>query len=138
VSRRDLALLGRRAARAGRSAVVGARRAVGYFRPRRRFPVDRVPIPENNGGVTDPRDRFSNLSDLYHKYRPTYPAEVIDYVLSLAPTGRIADLGCGTGISTRLLAARGRDVVGIDPNDAMLDVARREGGTYLKGEAAAT
>ncbi len=29
------------------------------------------------------------------------------------------DVGCGTGISTRLFAARGVRVIGIDPNDEM-------------------
>lgn len=51
----------------------------------------------------------------------------------------MADLGCGTGIATRLLAARGLDVVGIDPSPPMLERARRAGGArYAVGEAAAT
>jgi SAM-dependent methyltransferase len=57
----------------------------------------------------------------------------------LARGARVADVGCGTGISTRLLALRGYDVVGLDPNQEMLSEARREGGArYLRGEAAAT
>lgn len=48
-------------------------------------------------------------------------------------------MGCGTGISTRLLAERGYDVIGVDPNEDMLQQARREGGArYICGEAAAT
>lgn len=51
----------------------------------------------------------------------------------------MADVGCGTGISTRLLAQRGFDVVGIDPNEEMLAEARSAGGArYQRGEAAAT
>jgi SAM-dependent methyltransferase len=38
---------------------------------------------------------------------------------------RCLDVGCGSGRWSRLLAARGAQVVGIDPTAAMLDVARR-------------
>jgi ubiquinone/menaquinone biosynthesis C-methylase UbiE len=51
----------------------------------------------------------------------------------------VADIGCGTGISTRLFVERGYDVVGVDPNPAMLAQARAAGaGRYQTGEAAAT
>ena len=50
-------------------------------------------------------------------------------ILSGAPSGLAqpiaADVGCGTGIATRLLAQRGVSVTGIDPNADMLDEARR-------------
>lgn len=50
-----------------------------------------------------------------------------DFYLNLAgpPPQDILDLGCGTGLLTRAYAARGHQVVGADPADAMLDVARR-------------
>ncbi|MEK7422543.1 MAG: class I SAM-dependent methyltransferase [Actinomycetota bacterium] len=42
---------------------------------------------------------------------------------------RIIDLGCGTGLLTVTLAGPSRTVIGIDPDEAMLTVARnREGG----------
>jgi SAM-dependent methyltransferase len=39
---------------------------------------------------------------------------------------RVLDLGCGTGTFACLLAARGLEVVGVDPAAASLDVARRK------------
>ncbi len=92
---------------------------------------------------SDPRERFTGAADLYERYRPTYPAALVDWVVdnaALQPRADVADLGCGTGISTRLFAARGYRVVGIDPNEAMLAKARAAGGAarYVRGESAAT
>lgn len=52
---------------------------------------------------------------------------------------RIVDIGCGTGNLAVLLAATGRTVVGVDPAEASLAIARsRAGGdrvTWLHGDA---
>ena len=40
----------------------------------------------------------------------------------------VLDVGCGTGTLACLLAARGLDVVAVDPAAASLDVARRKPG----------
>lgn len=92
--------------------------------------------------MLDPRQRFSSGAELYHRYRPSYPAELLDWLASsaaLGPGARIADVGCGTGISTRLFAARGFDVTGVDPNEEMLAFARREGeARYARGESTAS
>jgi SAM-dependent methyltransferase len=92
--------------------------------------------------MLDPRDRFSATADLYDKHRPSYPSDLIDWIVAttgLVAGATVADVGCGTGISTRLLAGRGFDVVGVDPNEAMLAQARASGGArYVRGEAVAT
>jgi SAM-dependent methyltransferase len=92
--------------------------------------------------VIDSRDRFDAAADAYHRCRPSYPAALFDWLLAttgLGPGAAVADVGCGTGISTRLLAERGLDVVGVDPSEPMLDRARQAGGArYQRGEAAAT
>jgi SAM-dependent methyltransferase len=91
----------------------------------------------------DPRQRFSGASEQYARSRPSYPGALVDWVLAEAgvrPGDRVADVGCGTGIMTRLLAERGADVLGIDPNEDMLAEAQKAGGraTYRHGEAEAT
>jgi len=92
--------------------------------------------------MMDPRERFSAAADLYHRYRPSYPEALLDWIdesTGLRPPARVADVGCGTGISSRLVAGRGFDVTGVDPNEAMLAPARVAGGArYLGGSATAT
>jgi len=73
--------------------------------------------------IVDPKQRFSATVDDYHRYRPSYPAGFVDWLLQLAQVRRgavVLDLGCGTGITTRLFSERGLRVVGTDPNAQML------------------
>jgi SAM-dependent methyltransferase len=92
--------------------------------------------------ITDPHTRFSATAARYHAYRPSYPPGLVDWVVALpglpsAPA--VADLACGTGITTRLFRERGCDVVGVDPNEDMLAFARAEGGArFIRGAAEAT
>ncbi|MBX3437044.1 MAG: class I SAM-dependent methyltransferase [Planctomycetaceae bacterium] len=68
----------------------------------------------------NPTGRFSDRADDYVRYRPTYPAAAIDAILDgLSPPIVAADVGAGTGISARLLAARGGRVIAVEPNAAM-------------------
>ncbi|WP_328390734.1 class I SAM-dependent methyltransferase [Streptomyces sp. NBC_00400] len=54
---------------------------------------------------------------------------------------RVLDIGCGTGVFALLLADRGIEVVGIDPDQASLDVARAKPGStrvrWICGDATA-
>ena len=69
---------------------------------------------------------FEGLAEGYAASRPSYPTAAIDAMLDGLPVPtRVADVGCGTGISTRLLLGAGAIVTGIDPSDDMLDRARR-------------
>jgi SAM-dependent methyltransferase len=73
----------------------------------------------------DPTGRFSDRARAYALWRPDYPEAAIDLILDGLPDGLTAvDLGAGTGISSRMLAARGARVFAVEPNEAM-----REGGT---------
>lgn len=75
----------------------------------------------------NPRSRFTSRADDYAKYRPSYPDGVIDRLvaeLDNADNAIAADIGAGTGISSRLLADRGIRVMAIEPNAAMKQVAQ--------------
>lgn len=78
-------------------------------------------------------ERFTGLANVYGQARPTYPLELVRWCLEQVPApSLIVDLGCGTGISTRLFATTGHPVIGIDPNADMLAAARAEGAQDLE------
>jgi SAM-dependent methyltransferase len=78
--------------------------------------------------MTDTIERFSNRVENYVKYRPGYPRAVITYLeanCGLTHETIIADVGCGTGISSRLFLENCNHVIGVEPNDAMRSAAEQ-------------
>lgn len=74
------------------------------------------------------KERFSNRVDSYLKYRPSYPKEAVDYLydfVGLRSNGKIADIGSGTGIFSKLLLERGSSVIAVEPNQAMREAAEQ-------------
>jgi SAM-dependent methyltransferase len=69
---------------------------------------------------------FGEDANQYDRARPAYPADLVDDLLRDRPR-LILDVGCGTGIASRLLAARGCQVVGVEPDSRMAAVARGHG-----------
>src|SRR5262245_10726617 len=64
----------------------------------------------------------------YDRYRPSPPPALVELLPPLAGVDRpqlVVDLGCGTGLSTRLWAERAERVVGVEPSDAMREFAER-------------
>ena len=56
---------------------------------------------------------FDREAERYDRYRPTYPAALIDDLLGPKPEGLdVLDVGCGTGIASRLMVQRGAKVLG--------------------------
>ena len=67
-------------------------------------------------------ERFGDRAQAYAAHRPSYPDEAIDTVLEGLgdPSAlEIADIGAGTGISSRLFADRGAHVIAVEPNADM-------------------
>ena len=70
--------------------------------------------------------RFADRATDYVAGRPSYPAAALDALFDGLgdPHDVLAvDLGAGTGISSRLLAERGAQVLAIEPNAAMREAA---------------
>ncbi|MFE2876264.1 class I SAM-dependent methyltransferase [Streptomyces roseus] len=80
-------------------------------------------------GAVERARSFGSAAGRYADHRPSYPDglfEVLEEVSGVALAGaRVADVGAGTGIATRLLYDRGAAVVGVEPGAAMADEFRR-------------
>ncbi len=63
----------------------------------------------------------------YDRARPSYPADLVNRIIAASPGREVLDVGCGTGISSRLFQAAGCTVLGIDPDPRMAELARRGG-----------
>ena len=61
---------------------------------------------------------FGAVAAAYERARPSYPEQAVDWLL---PPGarRVLDVGAGTGKLTRALAARGLDVIAVEPSAGM-------------------
>lgn len=78
--------------------------------------------------MTERRLTFGGVAELYDRSRPSYPAALVDDVLEFAgggPAARALEVGAGTGKATVLFAARGLDVVALEPSAEMAALARR-------------
>jgi SAM-dependent methyltransferase len=71
-------------------------------------------------------ERFSGRANDYAAARPSYPEAALDVLfdgLGEPAEITVADLGAGTGISSRQLAERGAVVLAVEPNQAMREAA---------------
>src|SRR5665213_115350 len=70
---------------------------------------------------------FDDAATSYDLFRPRYPRELFDDVADVAGAGadsRILEVGCGPGIATEEMMARGWSVLGVDPGAQLAKVAR--------------
>jgi len=78
--------------------------------------------------MLDPTKRFTGRSENYIRYRPGYPAKIIDLLrdrCGLTPKSVIADIGSGTGKLSELFLENGNPLFGIEPNQEMREAGER-------------
>jgi ubiquinone/menaquinone biosynthesis C-methylase UbiE len=65
--------------------------------------------------------RFSNRVENYVKYRPSYPIEMINFLLEkgIRHNSTVCDIGAGTGILSKLLINKVGKLYAIEPNENM-------------------
>jgi SAM-dependent methyltransferase len=69
---------------------------------------------------------FDEVAELYDRYRPSYPAELIEDIVQLSgvqPDERILEIGSGTGQATVLFGKRGFKILCLEPGENLIAVA---------------
>jgi len=70
------------------------------------------------------KDLFSKQSDLYARYRPTYPKELFEYIISFVKVKNITwDCATGNGQAAVVLADHFKKVIATDISAAQIDKA---------------
>ena len=83
------------------------------------------------------KDNFSKQSHLYAKFRPTYPKDLFDFLVSLTPAQTTAwDCGTGNGQVAVELAAYFNDVFATDISEQQLQNATARDNIVYRIEAA--
>ena len=70
-------------------------------------------------------EKFTGKADVYDKFRPSYPAELIDLLYEKTQAKTAADIGAGTGIFTKCLSAKPWKITAVEPNPDMLGILRQ-------------
>ena len=74
-------------------------------------------------------ERFAGFSALYDRSRPKPPEILTKLVLDLLKKDkvkRVIDLGCGTGLSTFIWSAVADQIIGIEPNSELRQIAEQK------------
>ncbi|MGB9147005.1 MAG: class I SAM-dependent methyltransferase, partial [Acidobacteriaceae bacterium] len=72
--------------------------------------------------IPNPTERFTGRVESYRRYRPGYPAEIVEVLrgeCELGGKAQIADVAAGTGLLTEVFLAAGFAVTAVEPNDEM-------------------
>lgn len=78
-----------------------------------------------NNGVLK---RYSHNTEGYDKYRIVPPDDLLFSLIKLSKKNKpsyVVDLGCGTGLSTRIWADHADKIIGVDPSEDMIKEAKK-------------
>jgi SAM-dependent methyltransferase len=76
--------------------------------------------------AADSTERFSDRVADYVRHRPDYPPALLAWLRrehGVTPDWKVADVGAGTGISSKLFLDAGHAVTAVEPNAAMREAA---------------
>ena len=91
------------------------------------------PNHENSNARLDLKTTFNTVASLYDEVRPGYPDELVRDVLDLSGmdrSGKILEVGCGTGQASRLFATLGCEMTCLDIGQDLIEVARARLNNY--------
>lgn len=73
-------------------------------------------------------DRFLGFANIYDNARPKSPEKVKEILLGYLGKGPsvVVDLGCGTGLSTIIWNDISNKVIGVEPSNDMIKLAREK------------
>jgi SAM-dependent methyltransferase len=92
-------------------------------------------VSSDDPNSLEPTKRFSNRVGYYVRARPGYPAGIIDLLASgvgLTSNHRIADIGSGTGLLSRVFLEHGNTVFGVEPNAEMRRAGEEQLASYAR------
>lgn len=85
-------------------------------------------------------EMFNQAAEYYDKYRPGYPQEIIDSLITVTGISVGSDLleiGCGSGKATTQLIGNGFNTIGIDPGEDLVRIGnerfKNENINFVKG-----
>lgn len=90
--------------------------------PERTRPADLEPHR-----ARDVAESFGSDPERYDRTRPSYPAAMIERIVTTSPGHDVLDVGSGTGTAARQFQAAGCTVLGVEPDARMAGFARRTG-----------
>lgn len=80
--------------------------------------------------------KFSGKADLYERFRPSYPKELIDFLYENTENKTVADIGAGTGKFTRCLLKKPWKITAVEPNADMRERLEKIGGITVVNASA--
>lgn len=90
--------------------------------------------------MADPSRNFGEAAARYAEFRPDYPQEILDFLLSHITSGRICavDLGAGSGQATRKLSRLFDEVIAVEPDGRLVEDSRLPANVKIQLNAAET